>query len=116
MALPNARLVSANFHTDSDVPDNVATHMVTQWGQFLDHDITLTPEEHAEDCCEHAEEDENCFPIQIPSVDPFYSAHDVSCHEFTRSVAFCEEDTDRTREQINGTYFTSIKALSLSHK
>ena len=111
-ALPNARLVSAVFHSDSDLPDSKATHMVTQWGQFLDHDITLTPETHAEECCEHPEDDTNCFPINLPSVDPFYSTRltgAVRCLEFTRSTAFCEEDHDREdshREQINGTYFS----------
>ena len=84
--------------------------MVTQMGQFLDHDITLTPETHAEECCEHPDEDENCFPIPLPSVDPFYSSRSdgaVSCLEFTRSTAFCSEDHDEEREdevteQING--------------
>ena len=100
--------MSANFHSDSDVPDPVATHMVTQWGQFLDHDITLTPESEAEECCEHADGDENCFPIQLPSVDPFYASRSngaVHCLEFTRSTAFCEEEEERqdhAREQING--------------
>ena len=108
--LPNPRLVSANFHSDSDIPDSTVTHMVTQMGQFLDHDITLTPETHAEECCEHPDEDENCFPIPLPSVDPFYSSRSdgaVSCLEFTRSTAFCSEDHDEEREdevteQING--------------
>ena len=119
--------MSAVFHSDSDIPDSKATHMVTQMGQFLDHDITLTPETHAEDCCEHAEEDTNCFPINLPSVDPFYSSRltgAVRCLEFTRSTAFCEEEEERSdrhshprshshpeqheqgkdsREQINGT-------------
>ena len=80
--------------------------MVTQMGQFLDHDITLTPETEAEECCEHADADENCFPIQIPSVDPFYSTRStgaVHCLEFTRSTAFCEEERTGEHEQINGT-------------
>ena len=108
LSLPNPRLVSAVFHSDSDVPDSKATHMVTQMGQFLDHDITLTPETHAEECCEHPELDENCFPISIPSVDPFYSlrsAGPVRCLEFTRSTGFCEEEDEREdshHEQING--------------
>ena len=91
--------------------------MVTQMGQFLDHDITLTPETHAEECCEHPDEDENCFPIPLPSVDPFYSSRSdgaVSCLEFTRSTAFCSEDHDEEREdevteQINGTVARSYK-------
>ena len=37
---PNARLVSTTIHPDLNVTDSVVTHMLTQWGQFLDHDIT----------------------------------------------------------------------------
>jgi hypothetical protein len=110
LALPNARLVSAVFHADSDIPDTKATHMVTQMGQFLDHDITLTPETEAEECCVHPEADSNCFPITIPSVDSFYSSRAsgaVRCLEFTRSTAFCEGEEeerqeDSHHEQING--------------
>ena len=43
-SLPLARTVSLTFHPDEDLPSQQVTHMVTQWGQFLDHDITLTPE------------------------------------------------------------------------
>ena len=91
--------------------------MVTQWGQFLDHDITLTPETHAEDCCSADTENEDCFPINIPSVDAFYSTYSVKCLEFTRSTGFCEEEEDEEEheraddgtehehhEQINGSY------------
>ena len=55
--------------------------MVMQFGQFLDHDISLTIENDAEklelDCC--SEEATNgvfepgCFPILIPDSDPTFS-------------------------------------------
>ena len=76
--------------------------MVTQWGQFLDHDITLTPEHEEHDCC-HAEfdPDDYCFPIEVSTADAFYSTKSISCLEFTRSVAYCEENGGTT-QQING--------------
>ena len=98
--LPSARFVSTNFHTSENVSATVATHMLTQWGQFLDHDITLTPEEEVHDCCAHPETDE-CFPIYISGTDNFYSLNSVNCLEFTRSVAYCEENGG-PRQQING--------------
>ena len=101
VSLPNVRLVSANFHSDGDVPDTLATHMVTQMGQFLDHDITLTPETHHE-CC-NGDTSEDCFPINIPADDYFYSnlVPPQTCLEFSRSSAFCDT-AESTREQING--------------
>ena len=43
--LPNPRFVSQKNHPDSDLPDPRFTHMVMQFGQFLDHDLTLTPKD-----------------------------------------------------------------------
>jgi hypothetical protein len=48
-------LVSQTFNPDSNVNELKTTHMFTQFGQFLDHDITLTPEGQDEHCCEHKE-------------------------------------------------------------
>lgn len=39
----HCRWISQKNHPDNDVPDTRFTHMVMQFGQFLDHDITLTP-------------------------------------------------------------------------
>jgi len=101
-ALPSAREVSLAFHPDVPINSGVVTHMVTQFGQFLDHDITLTPEEEADDCCQHPEE-ESCFPIALPQNDAFYATISTpqTCLEFSRSTAFCEE-LSTVREQMNG--------------
>jgi peroxidase len=54
-----------------------ATLIVMQWGQFLDHDITLTPEsEETESCCTAAAIRGTfageCFPINFPCGDPTF--------------------------------------------
>ena len=87
-SLPLARTVSITFHPDEDLPSQQVTHMVTQWGQFLDHDITLTPENEVHDCC-HDPDQPECFPLTLPSDDPFYSSLSTAqtCLEFTRSVS-----------------------------
>ena len=74
--------------------------MTAQWGQFLDHDITLTPENDAHCECDDVDNDEACFLIPIPSTDPFYSklSSPPTCLHFTRSTAFC---TSSPREQFN---------------
>ncbi|XP_059099165.1 chorion peroxidase-like [Tigriopus californicus] len=99
--LPNPRLVSSTFHPHQDIPDGIATHMVAIMGQFLDHDITFTPEEEAEGCCCGSTE-EACFPIKVNRNDPFFNRHKVGCLDFTRSMAFCEHFRRQHREQING--------------
>ena len=41
--LPSARTISHKFHTDFKNTSIKVTNMVTQWGQFLDHDFAQTP-------------------------------------------------------------------------
>jgi peroxidase len=41
--LPSARLISAQFTTEADIPYDNYTLLLMQWGQFLDHDLTHTP-------------------------------------------------------------------------
>ena len=47
--------------------------MVMNFGQFVDHDVALTPEVHEEDCCGNPAT-EDCYPIYIPGQDAFYSS------------------------------------------
>ena len=100
--------------------------LVMQFGQFLDHDLTLTPEmnlcsEHCPsemeiDCCEFLhdlETPKSCLPIEIPHNDPFYNAHYPKpvCLDFKRSQPFpCNNNNnnnysagnpDSSREQFN---------------
>ena len=116
-ALPSARLVSINIIPDVDAPSELDTHNVMQWGQFVDHDITHTPlfrlsNENSTgiQCCKddgsatisrlvlHPE----CFPIEIPSNDPFFSKHGQRCMNFVRSMPGIE----LTKSEITEFNFT----------
>jgi len=99
--LPNVREVSSTFHPDLDIPENYLSLMVMQFGQFLDHDLALTPEVEIEHCCENPLT-RDCFPIYVPRTDSFYSTRDTpqSCLEFTRSDAFCDASSEK-REQYS---------------
>ena len=99
--LPSSRLVSINVIPDVDTPSELDTHNLMQWGQFVDHDITHTPVYRLGDnnssgiqCCLEngsAPIDElilhpECYPISIPSNDPFFKQHNQRCMNFVRSM------------------------------
>jgi len=73
-SLANVRSVSAAVHGDKDRSelDKRHTLMLMQWGQFLDHDITLTPmfrglNSSILDCsaCDSNGQHEGCYPILV---------------------------------------------------
>lgn len=40
--LPLARVVSRTIHPDEGLHEHAGTVMLVAWGQFMDHDLTLT--------------------------------------------------------------------------
>lgn len=111
---PSARLVSTRIvSTDVITPDDDYSHMLMQWGQFLDHDLDLAPPTissesfvDGEDCSQSCDYNAPCFPIEIPVDDPRIISQ--RCMEFTRSSPICGSgstsllfDSVMPREQIN---------------
>lgn len=101
-ALPNPRMLSATIHQQEDVNGNF-THMLMQWGQFLDHDISLSPVTQLRTggikCCPRASHPD-CFAIEIPSNDPIFGKENKRCLNFVRSVA-CQTCRFGPRLQLN---------------
>ncbi|XP_055887034.1 peroxidasin homolog [Biomphalaria glabrata] len=113
--LPSARLVSSLLMSADDqiINDDNFTHMLMQWGQFLDHDLDLSPQalsyarfSDGRNCNETCENTNPCFPIPVPASDPRITEH--SCLGFTRSSATCNTDatslfykTLMPRQQLN---------------
>lgn len=103
--LPSPHLVSKVFfiHLKEGNRNNKRySHMLMQWGQFLDHDISFTAEsEGSEKCflpnCDGSAVDFEppCYPIMYPD--------GSSCTMFTRSAAACQTDNENItpREQLN---------------
>ncbi|CAL8294494.1 unnamed protein product [Boreogadus saida] len=96
-SLPPVRLVSQEVlytHNDNISLDSTLSHLLVEWGQWIDHDLALTPQSPstaafrtAVDCTRSCSRDPPCFPIQIPSSDPRTGLQ--SCMPFFRSAPSC---------------------------
>ncbi|XP_077497453.1 chorion peroxidase-like [Amblyomma americanum] len=99
--LPSARRLSYAAHPDKAAYDTRWSEMLAHFGQFVAHDISglfvLDPAgpEFAHNlgrdtynCCSREEllSDSQCFPIDVPADDPFYSQYKFRCMNFRRSA------------------------------
>ena len=103
---PSARLISKTIISRNETrEEDDFTHLLMQWGQFLDHDLDLSPELEAE--CEGCEFTEICRPIQVPREDPYFgedTPQEGDCLRFGRSLAACPTDPPGSfspRQQLN---------------
>ncbi|KYM94403.1 Peroxidasin [Cyphomyrmex costatus] len=111
---PAARLVSTTLiSTHTITSDDQISHMVMQWGQFLDHDLDhALPSVSSEswdgiDCKKSCDNAAPCFPMEVPADDPRISNR--RCIDFVRSSAVCGSgatsvlwgDGLMPREQLN---------------
>ncbi|KAH0619253.1 hypothetical protein JD844_019132 [Phrynosoma platyrhinos] len=114
LPLPLPRLVStAMIGTETITPDDQFTHMLMQWGQFLDHDldqtvaaISMARFSDGESCSQVCTNDPPCFSIMIPENDP--RVKNGRCMFFVRSSPVCGSgmtsllmNSVYAREQIN---------------
>ncbi|XP_031765233.2 chorion peroxidase-like [Galleria mellonella] len=113
--LPSAREISSHIHESKNVESPGITHLLMQWGQFVDHDITSSSQTRGFNgsvprCCKdggrgfvpkellHPE----CFPIEVSPSDPFYGPRGVRCLDFVRSSPAPRDDCSLGwREQLN---------------
>ncbi|CAB1335023.1 unnamed protein product, partial [Coregonus sp. 'balchen'] len=115
-ALPLPRLVSTTMiGTETITPDDRYTHMLMQWGQFLDHDLDSTVAALSQSrfsdgqlCTNVCTNDAPCFPIQFPPGDPRQARSGARCMFFVRSSPVCGSGMTSLlmnsvfpREQIN---------------
>ena len=99
--LPNARKVSASIHTEEPLFIDFSL-MLMQWGQLLDHDITIVPKYDDQKCdqCTNYDTSE-CFPVPIPQDDDFFSGPDApKCFPLKRSIGI-QANSRSPREQVN---------------
>ena len=103
--LPGARRISLAVTSNHDVPLLHLTDSVMQWGQFIDHDLALSPEVDPETpCCRLGRRANDahpfCFPIVARPADPVYSRCRKTCIEFVRSVP-AWQDRQKVVTQLN---------------
>lgn len=100
--LPNARVLSGTIHQQEDVNGNF-THMLMQYGQYLDHDISLSPVTQLRTggitCCPRPSHPD-CFSIEIAPNDPIFGRENKRCLNFVRSVS-CQTCRFGPRLQLN---------------
>ena len=95
--IPNARVISNTIIAQPTMLPNThqMTNWVFQWGQFIDHDVTLTPPASPVES----------FDIQIPMGDPMFDAGNTGTQtmEFQRSAYDPATGTGpgNPRQQIN---------------
>ncbi|NXP73755.1 PERM Myeloperoxidase, partial [Ramphastos sulfuratus] len=86
--------------------DQKRSLMFMQWGQFTDHDLTLSPDTPARvtfsgkvDCATSCAKEPPCFPIMIPPNDPRVK-DTKDCLPFFRSAPACTSGR-AIRDQLN---------------
>ncbi|XP_045922770.1 eosinophil peroxidase-like isoform X1 [Micropterus dolomieu] len=97
--LPLVRQVSNNILNTTDrgvINDTEYSLMLTFFGQFNDHDFTLTPSSpsirsfsNGLNCGESCENSDPCIPIPIPPGDPFLKSNPKGCIPASRSAPAC---------------------------
>ncbi|XP_061677570.1 thyroid peroxidase [Syngnathoides biaculeatus] len=109
--LPPVRLVSQEIlftRNDNISLDSTLSHLLVEWGQWIDHDLVLTPQSLSTtafrtgvDCTRNCSRDSPCFPIEIPPSDPRYGIQ--RCMPFFRSAPSCMDGVGPNlyREQLN---------------
>ncbi|KAG9280811.1 eosinophil peroxidase-like [Astyanax mexicanus] len=109
--LPPVRAVSQEvlYTQNQNISLDVSlSHLMVEWGQWIDHDFALTPQSPSTtsfrtgtDCTRTCNRDTPCFPIQIPLSDPRTGVQ--NCMPFFRSAPSCAglSAVQRHREQLN---------------
>lgn len=102
---PSPRIISSTVIENITQDELPFSHLLMQWGQFLDHDLDLSPE--LEEECEGCEYTDVCEPIRVIDSDRAFgeeTANEADCLPFRRSLPACDMQEPLSfapREQTN---------------
>jgi len=117
--LPNTRLISRRVHQNHEARprhSSLYSHLLMQYAQFLDHDITLAPEPELECCSQALKNTTRCFNIVLDEENFLDLANDPihffshpkkhqNCISLSRSDPACDIGVgmagESVREQFN---------------
>ena len=104
--VPSARVVSTSIVRDRPLDETSVSHLVMQFGQFLDHDITRAAGFSV--TCSNCDKTDTCLPIRVPVADEQFGTgtqNNGKCLSFVRSIPACTGSTSQFelggRQQIN---------------
>ena len=124
------RLVSQEVlytHNDNISLDSTLSHLLVEWGQWIDHDLALTPQSPstaafrtAVDCTRSCSRDTPCFPIQVTRPAPprghaLPPPGDTPCHPqgpLAGSCSFGLEGLSQT-PHLNSIKMVRVKTCSV---
>jgi len=100
--LPSPRKVSTSVILSRNISDPTHAHIMMQFGQFLDHDLSSTSKPDY-DCCEtsHMAKNYACFNIDLTGDNFFHGNFSRQCMDFSRSYTHCSSKS-KWQNQING--------------
>ena len=106
--IPSARSISAAITDRNETAEEMPfTHILMQWGQFLDHDMDLSPELEPVPDCKGCIFTEECEPIRVSRNDMFFgegTLQNGDCLSLRRSLPTCDVSPGgfyAAREQLN---------------
>ncbi|XP_046453343.1 peroxidase-like isoform X1 [Daphnia pulex] len=113
--LPSARFISLVIVSHHDAPRADLSLLWMVFGQFIDHDLTLSPtfvlsDNSGIECCSadggsmlpESSRHPQCLPIEIPADDPFYRNFNQRCMNFVRTTPGLRPDCNfGYAEQLN---------------
>ncbi|MDI9336577.1 MAG: peroxidase family protein, partial [Gammaproteobacteria bacterium] len=104
--VPSPRIVSTNIVSDRSLDETSVSHMVMQFGQFLNHDINRAA--GLQGTCNNCQNTDVCLPIRVSAADEQFGTgtqNGGQCLSFIRSVPACTGSSSPFevggRQQIN---------------